>query len=145
MEAIVVVLAYPEGGVCMDPLTLILTALTAGTATAGQAVVSDAIKDAYNGLKALIQHKFAGKPSAEVALTEHGSDPQTWAAPLKKALAQEHVDQDQTIVQAAQQLLDQIRALPGGEQHIQNVVGSFNAIADRNSTATVNITLPKEL
>jgi hypothetical protein len=129
----------------MDPLTLILTALTAGAATAGQAVVSDAIKDAYNGLKALIQRKFAGKPSAEVALTEHGNDPQTWVAPLKKALAQEHVDQDQAVVQAAQQLLDQIKSLPGGEQHIQNVVGSFNAIADRSSTASVNITLPKEL
>ena len=128
----------------MDPLTLILTALTAGATAGGQVVVSDAIKDAYNGLKTLIQRKFAGKPSAEVALTEHESDPQTWAAPLKKALAQERVDQDQVILQAAQQLIDQIKAQPGGEQHIQNAVGSYIAQADRSSTATVTITPPKE-
>ena len=128
----------------MDPLTLILTALTAGATAGGQAVVSDAIKDAYNGLKTLIQRKFAGKPSAEVALTEHESDPQTWVAPLKKALAQERVDQDEVILQAAQQLIDQIKAQPGGEQHIQNAVGSYIAQADRSSTATVTITPPKE-
>jgi len=128
----------------MDPLTLILTALTAGAAAGGQIVVSDAIKDAYHGLKALIQRKFVGKPSAEVALTEHESDPQTWAAPLKKALAQEHVDQDQTILQAAEQLLAQIKAQPGGEQHIQSAVGNYIAQADRGSTATVSIPPPKE-
>ncbi len=128
----------------MDPLTIILTALTAGAAAGGQAVVSNTIKDAYNGLKALIQRKFAGKPSAEVALTEHETDPQTWAAPLKKALAQEQVDQDQAILQAAQQLIDQIKAQPGGEQHIQNAIGSNIAQADRSSTATVTVTPPKE-
>lgn len=128
----------------MDPLTLILTALTAGAAAGGQAVISDAIKDAYNSLKALIQRKFAGKPSAEVALTEHETDPQIWAAPLKKALAQEHVDQDQAILQAAEQLIAQIKAQPGGEQHIQSAVGSYIAQADRSSTASVTITPPKE-
>ena len=128
----------------MDPLTLILTALTAGAAAGGKAVVSEAVKDAYNGLKSLIQRKFAGKSSAEVALTEHETDPQTWAAPLKKALAQEHADQDQAILQAAEQLLAQIKALPGGEQHIQNAVGSYIAQADRGSTASVTITPPKE-
>jgi hypothetical protein len=128
----------------MDPLTIILTALTAGAAAGGQAVVSNTIRDAYNGLKALIQRKFAGKPSAEVALTEHETDPQTWAAPLKKALAQEQVDQDQAILQVAQQLIDQIKAQPGGEQHIQNAIGINIAQADRSSTATVTVTPPKE-
>ncbi|HEX6483846.1 MAG TPA: hypothetical protein VF043_33780 [Ktedonobacteraceae bacterium] len=128
----------------MDPLTLILTALTAGAAVGEQAVVSDAIKDAYNGLKALIQRKFAGKPSAEAALTEHETDPQIWVAPLKKFLAQEHIDQDQAILQAAEQLLTQIKAQPGGEQHIQSAVGSYIAQADRGSTASVTITPPKE-
>ena len=81
----------------MDPVTLIITALTAGAAAGGQSVVTDAIKDAYAGLKVLIKRKFAGKPSAEVALTEHENDPQTWQAPLKKALLQEHLDQDAEI------------------------------------------------
>ena len=128
----------------MDPLTLILAALTAGAAAGGQALVTDAIKDTYTGLKTLIQQKFAGKPSAEVALTEHETDPKTWAAPLKKALAQEHVDQDPAIREAAQRLLDQIKAQPGGEQHIQQAIGSYIAQADRGSSATVNVNRPKE-
>src|SRR5713226_1293052 len=82
------------GGGLMDPITLIQTALVAGAAAGGQAVASDAIKDTYAGLKALIQRKLAGKPSAELALTEHETDPETWEAPLKKALVQEQVDQD---------------------------------------------------
>ncbi len=128
----------------MDPLTLILAALTAGAAAGGQAFVTDAIKDAYVGLKTLIQQKFAGKPSAEVALTEHETDPETWTAPLKKALTQEHIDQDTAIRQAAQRLLDQIKAQPDGEKHIQNAIGNNIAMADRGSTATVHVNQHQE-
>ena len=88
----------------MDPITLILSALTAGVATAGQKVVSDAIKDAYAELKNLLQQKFAGKQGAEVALSEHETDPTTWEVPLKKALMQEHIDQDREIVEAAKKV-----------------------------------------
>lgn len=89
----------------MDPITLILTALGAGAAAGGQAVAGDAIKDAYVGLKTLIQRKFSGKPSAEVALQEHEVDPATWDAPLKKALAQAQVDQDREVIEAAQRVM----------------------------------------
>jgi hypothetical protein len=89
----------------MDPITLILTALGAGAAAGGQAIAGDALKETYAGLKSLIQHKFAGKPKAELALAEHESDPEIWKAPLKKALAQEHVDQDQEVIEAAQKVM----------------------------------------
>ncbi len=103
----------------MEPITLILTALIAGASAAGQAVVNDAIKDAYVGLKELIQRKFAGKPSAEVALIEHKTDAQTWEAPLKKALLQEHVDQDTEIIEAAQKVMQLV-------QPQQAAMGKFN-------------------
>ena len=45
----------------MDPMTLILTALVAGAATA----VGEAAPDSYKGLKALIQKKFASQPKPE--------------------------------------------------------------------------------
>ena len=69
----------------MGPITLILSALTAGVATATQTVAGDAIQDAYARLKSLLQQKFAGKQGTEVALEEHETDPTTWEAPLKKA------------------------------------------------------------
>ena len=103
----------------MDPITLIQTALVAGAAAGGQAVASDAIKDTYAGLKALIQRKLAGKPSAELALTEHETDPETWEAPLKKALVQEQVDQDQEVLEAAQRVMKLV-------QPQQAAMGKYN-------------------
>lgn len=96
----------------MDPITLILTALVAGTAKAA----GDAVPDAYKGLKALIQKKLAGKPVAEAMLEEHEKDPETYAAPLKKNLLEAGIDQDEEILKAAQALLEQLKpeaAAPG--------------------------------
>ena len=89
----------------MDPITLVITALLSGAASAGQAIAGDTIKEAYTGLKNLIQRKFAGKPEAELALTNHESNPTKWEAPLKTALAQTQVDQDQEIIAAAQKVM----------------------------------------
>ena len=88
----------------MEPLTLIVAALVAGAAKAA----SDAVPDAYTGLKALIRHKFAKDPKAEMVLEEHESDPETYEAPLKKKLAETGADQDEEIIQAAQELLKQL-------------------------------------
>jgi hypothetical protein len=101
----VIFTATNEGGKMMDPLTLILTALTAGMTAAAQTVAGDAIKDAYAGLKGLLQQKFVGKQSAEVALKEHETDQTTWEAPLKKALTEAQVDQDEAIIKAAQRVM----------------------------------------
>jgi len=128
----------------MDPSTLIVTALTAGATAGSQSVVNDAIKDAYAGLKALIRRKFTGKPSAEVALNEHETDPETWQAPLKKVLAQERLDQDSEILQAAQELLDQIQAQPGGKHYTQSIIGNYNAQVQGSGSASVSVNQPKE-
>lgn len=85
----------------MEPLSLIIAALVAGAAKAA----GDAAPDAYTGLKSLIKRKFAGEPKAEMVLEEHESDPETYEAPLKKKLAEAGVDQDEEILQAAQELL----------------------------------------
>jgi hypothetical protein len=103
----------------MEPVTLILAALGAGALAGGQSVAGDAIKDTYVGLKELIKRKFAGKPHAELALTEHEADPKTWEAPLKKALTQEHLDQDPEIIEAAQKVMSLI-------QPQQAAMGKYN-------------------
>lgn len=99
----------------MDPVSLILTALAAGL----QTTAGEAAKDAYTGLKTLLHRKFAGKPSAEMALTEYESDPKTWAAPLKKALMQEGVFQDPEVLAAAQKVMHIV-------QPQQAAIGKFN-------------------
>ena len=121
----------------MDPITLILTALVAGTAKAA----GDAVPDAYKGLKALIQKKLAGKPAAEMVLAEHEKDPETYAAPLKKNLVEAGVDQDAEILKAAQELLEQLKpqeAAPGSINIGQNAKGIIGQTVT-GATITGNI------
>jgi hypothetical protein len=92
----------------MDPITLILNALSAGAVASVQSTASDAVKDLYNGLKTRIQHKLSGKQNAELVLSEYESDPETWETPLKKVLTQEQVYREQDILAAARSLILQI-------------------------------------
>ena len=89
----------------MDPISLILAAMVAGTTKAA----SDVVPDVYYALKALIKSKFAGEPKAEMLLEEYETDPETYEAPLKKELAKAGAAQDEEIVKAAQELLKQLK------------------------------------
>lgn len=89
----------------MEPIAMILTALASGTAAAAKETVSEAVKDAYHGLKALIQRKFADKPDAELVLTKYEQKPEVWAAPLREALTEAAADRDEAIIKAAQKLM----------------------------------------
>ena len=103
----------------MDPVTLILTALTTGAAASAKDVTGQAIKDAYNGLKTLIQHKLAGKPDAEMAFVQHEKKTEVWKAPLEDGLKEAGVAQDQEIIAAAQQVMTLV-------QPQQAAMGKYN-------------------
>jgi hypothetical protein len=128
----------------MDPLALIGAALLAGATAAAQGAAGQAANDAYNGLKALIKRKLAGNPEAEMVLTQYEQDPDVWAKPMTQKLDQTGAAQDPEIQTAAQQLLDQLKAQPGGAQYVQTAIGNYNALAQSGGTATVNINHPGE-
>jgi hypothetical protein len=67
--------------------------------------VSDAVKSAYSKLKHLVTAKFGGNESAELVLSEHASDAETWQAPLNKALAVSGASADPAVIDAAQALM----------------------------------------
>lgn len=92
----------------MDPISLLLTALAAGATAAANDTASQAVKDGYAGLKALVLKHFAGKQAAETALAEYEKDEETWKKPLQKSLADAGADRDEAILQQAQHLLKQI-------------------------------------
>jgi len=117
----------------VDPITLILTALVAGTAKAA----GDAVPDAYKGLKTLIQKKLAGKPAAEMVLAEHEKDPETYAAPLKKNLVEAGVDQDTEILKAAQELLEQLKPQEAAPGSINIGQGAKGIIGQTVTGATI--------
>ena len=89
----------------MDPVSLVLNALTSGAAQGIADSVSDAVKITYGKLKQLVTAKFAGSKPAELALEEHAADPETWQAPLSKALTTSGAATDDAIIQTAQQLM----------------------------------------
>ena len=92
----------------MDPITLILSALAAGATAAAKDTAGTAIKDAYQGLKALLQRHFSGKSEAEMALGNYENKPDVWKEPVKDALTQTRADQDEAIIKAAQALMAKV-------------------------------------
>jgi len=124
----------------MDPITLILNALGAGALAGGQSIASDAIKDAYAGLKTRLQQKFAGKPKDEIALIEYETDPTICEAPLKKALKQAQVDQDEEIIDIAQRMMILVRPqqVASGKYNVQ-ITGNVQGLAHgHNQQVTMN-------
>lgn len=68
----------------MEEITLVLTALAAGASAGTLDALKDDVKDkakaAYARLDGLVRHRFRGNPSAEIVLSEHRADPETYAA-----------------------------------------------------------------
>jgi hypothetical protein len=89
----------------VDPVTLIVTALAAGAASALQDGAAEAVKDAYARLMTLVKRRFMGRPKAELVLAEHEAAPQTWQAPLAAELSAVGADADLNLVAAAQALM----------------------------------------
>lgn len=94
----------------VDPISLIVAALAAGAVAGAKDVAGAAIKDTYTALKDLIKRKFAGNKKAEETLDDHEKDPDVYEKPMRKVLQQSGADQDQQIIQVAEQLLQQLRS-----------------------------------
>ena len=132
----------------MDPVTFtaIVAAISAGLGTGVSKVGESALVDTYQGLKAMLQRKFANNSEVVEAVDklEKKPDSEGRKGMLKEELEDAGVDHDPEVRQVAQELLKQLEAQPGGEAHIQNAVGSYIAQADRGSSAEVNINRPEE-
>src|SRR6266568_5757493 len=119
----------------MELVTLIESALAAGAAASAKDTASQAIKDSYNGLKVLLLRKFADKPKGKEILIDHEEDPDTYEKPLKRALAEAHVEDDPAISEAARRLMTlvQPQQIGIGKYHVQNT-GPIQGqvIGDRN-------------
>ena len=92
----------------MEEVSLILTALAAGASLGALDALKDDVKDkaraAYAKLHDLVRRRFRGNASAEMVLSEHQADPETYAAPLAKKLTEAGVDAE--LVAAARALLE---------------------------------------
>ncbi len=122
----------------MEPLSMILTALAAGAVSAVQETAATAVKDAYQGLRALIEKKFADQPKGTELVEEYTTDPETWEKPLAKELEKVGADQDEKILQAAQQLLEMLQAAPEGGKYNVQVSDSQGVVVGDHAQVEMN-------
>jgi hypothetical protein len=117
------------GGMIMDPLTVLLSALSlAGTAL--KPVADQAIKDGYFALKGLIIRKFGSKePELTQVLDKNEKRPDVYKPAVKATLKQVGADQDQEILDKATELLKRAEATRPGITG--GLVGQINAAGGR--------------
>jgi hypothetical protein len=130
----------------MDPITTALVAaLVAGVTQGATNVGKQTLVDAYNGLKTLLKKKFGveGEIIKSVERLEAKPESVGRQETLKEDIAGVNADQDPELLQAAQVLLDQVRAQPQGASIIQNVTGNYNAVS-YSGDSTVNVNQSKE-
>jgi hypothetical protein len=116
------------------------TILAAILATLGEPMV----KDGYEALKAVIRRKFGKDSDLSDAVDKLEKNPTSPGRKetLKEELATAKADQDAELIQAAQALLEKVKALPGGQQIIQQTVtGNQNIFS---ATGDVTVTFGKE-
>jgi hypothetical protein len=110
----------------MDPITIILSALSFASSKVGD----QAVKDAYAGLKSLIVRKFqATQPKVEERLDEFAQDPDSWEKPMARTLREAGADRDQEVIDFATQLLKLAEAASPGVTG--GLVGQINAQGGR--------------
>ena len=119
----------------MDTIT---TAIVAAIA----AISSNAIKDSYSALKALLKKKFGEKSDLVEAVNKLEAKPQSEA---RKATVQEEVEaakanDDHEIVQLAQSLLEKLKEHPSGQQVINQTISQSQVkYAATSGTGTASI------
>ncbi|NJO82199.1 MAG: hypothetical protein HC828_04915 [Blastochloris sp.] len=117
--------------------TALVAALTAGTTEVGKKLFGDS----YAKLKDAIVQRFGKEPPVTTALAVVEADPTSpgYQLALHEKLTAVQAEQDTTLCQLAQAILDQVQAQPDGTQHIQTIMGNYNAQATHGGTATVTI------
>ncbi len=113
----------------MDPITTaIVAALGAGAVSGVTKVGEQVVVDAYAKLKELLGKKFGAKSKVVKAVKELEANPKSAARKevVKEEVVAVRADQDQELLQIAQSLLKNIKALPGGTQIIQTSIGDQN-------------------
>ncbi|HEX8680773.1 MAG TPA: hypothetical protein VF707_00565 [Ardenticatenaceae bacterium] len=90
----------------MDPITILITALAAGAAAALQERGSQAVKDAYSGLKGLLQQRYS---TVNVEQLEQGPEVPERQEFVKFELANTEAPHDEEVLREAQRVFEAVK------------------------------------
>lgn len=118
----------------MDPT---YAALIAGATLVAKEAASEAVKNAYHGLKGIIRRKLGGGAQADVVLDNLDSKPDVWSEPLRDLLQASGLNDDPDVVKAAKQLTELVGTsqIALGDQNVQ-VAGDVGTIIQGNVVVT---------
>jgi hypothetical protein len=134
--------------VLMDPIT---TAILAALPVLGTDVAKSAVKDAYDGLKAVIQRKWGASSPVGRAVTSLEEDPKSkaQAAVLEEKVAAVKATEDSDVLQALQALVEALKASGQAGEQVANIQftmsgGTVQGVAGAGSVnvGTMNFGLP---
>ena len=129
----------------MEPITTaIVAAIAAGVTAGATGVGQQGLVDGYEFLKNLISRKFGADSEVVAAIegVEKRPESQSRQTVLQEEIESAKVHEDAEVVQAAEQLIAQLRESAGGKQLVQSTqtaIGSNIAQASGGSQASVNI------
>jgi hypothetical protein len=84
---------------------VIVAALAVGASAGVSGTATEAIKDAYGGLKALIRRRLIGREQARAALEAEETEPGVWRASIGHDLQESGAAADEQVLSAARELL----------------------------------------
>jgi hypothetical protein len=126
----------------MEPISLILAALVAGATAATKDTAGAAVKDAYEGFKALIKKKFEKDALAQAMVEAKPEDIKQSEVLLRNKITEAGIDQDVEILKAAAAILK--KEDPQGEKEGKyriNVQGDIKGIVGDVSGGQINQTI----
>jgi hypothetical protein len=114
----------------MDPIALIVTSLASGAAAGLKPTAEQAVKDAYAGLKRLIQGKYS-----KVSLQQLEESPESKArrSVVEEDLAKMDAGKDEQLLRAAKQLLDVVQT------HAPETTAAIGVDLEQIEGASLNI------
>jgi hypothetical protein len=131
----------------MDPITLIVTALTAGAAAALKPTAEKAVKDAYEGLRTIILDRYR-RSADRLKTIEADPSAADERERLREELASMKVAEDYEAMVQAQKVLEAVQPhaeAVASEAHIdlRDIEVGANAVIERVSGDVVKITIRK--
>lgn len=106
---------------------------------------SDTVKAAYKGLKDLLHRKVGAESKLAKAVEELEQEPDSQGRKmlLQEAAAKAGADKDEEIIKAAQALLEAVKAQPGGEKAVRDIIHQQVTGSGHIFSGTGNVTVTR--